>query len=52
MPFGTEEQGHSLIEKGARFLAGGSEINIIMKAFQEKKRLFDRLQEICIKGDF
>ncbi len=44
MPFGTEEQGHSLVEKGARFLTGGADIDLILKGFQARRKIFDQLQ--------
>lgn len=44
MPFGTEEQGHSLVEKGARFLAGGSDIRVVLEGFQRRREIFGRLR--------
>ncbi len=46
MPFRTEEQGHSLIEKGARFLCCGGDIVAILEGFQKTRKLFDRLERI------
>ncbi len=44
MPFGTEEQGQSLIEKGARFLACGADIIAVLEGFQRRKEIFNTLQ--------
>lgn len=46
MPFDTEEQGCSLIEKGARFLSCGGDIVAILEGFQKTRKLFDRLERI------
>lgn len=51
MPFGSEEQGRSLVKKGARFLSCGSDITVVLEGFQEKREVFSHLQEIHFKRD-
>ena len=48
MPFGTEEQGYSLIEKGARFLYSGADIVAVLEGFQRRKEVFNRLQKVSL----
>ena len=45
MPFGTEEQGQPLIQKGARFLSCGADIIAVLEGFQRRRKIFDRLSE-------
>jgi len=52
MPFGTEEQGCSLLEKGARFLCCGADIVAALEGFQRRRKIFDHLQEVCLNRDF
>lgn len=46
-PFRTEKEGRLLIEKGARFVAGRSDIRMVLEGFRAQRRLFDCLQNEC-----